>query len=204
MPSILSHVCIFAILTFASSRAHPHNDRRLSSIPTTVQPHPIRAQLAAQPSVSLVSPNSTITADPIAFDRPDTTSLQDHIHIIVAAVLALVLITACFLIIRYLERMPFQRLRRQPPGATTAVPAPPGLEADTGAEGMRRVQWMALGGAESSGSDTRSLAGTLPEKPPAVYLREKLPLSPIEGAMPMLKCMSTDSSGSSSEGDTGA
>ncbi|KAA1471450.1 hypothetical protein DENSPDRAFT_837439 [Dentipellis sp. KUC8613] len=136
--------------------------------------------LEALPSVSLAPIGSVITAKPLSASHQNTALEDERVHVALATVFAVVLIAGCVLIVRYLKRMPFREYRRsQVLKGRPSAPHPPGEGPGFGFDGLSQAQWVAVRDGDES-RDASTPGSGMPELPPAVYLKDDLPLSPID------------------------
>ncbi|KAI0059435.1 hypothetical protein BV25DRAFT_1828960 [Artomyces pyxidatus] len=204
------------LVELSSAFIYPHprapRDVRDFAFPVPSRRHATPSNQAPQTTPSLAPPNSTVTAAPVVGDRPDNTYRDDRTHVIIASILALVLVVTCIAVVRYLNGQPFRRRRRRAYVPTDALPGtqPPvdqpgsrpgaaplqpleGLPVENtpgagfGFEGINGEKLaVPLEAGTSSGGSSSSGSEKFPEKPPAVFLREELPLSPISVQIPEL------------------
>ncbi|TFY71811.1 hypothetical protein EVG20_g1194 [Dentipellis fragilis] len=136
--------------------------------------------LEALPSISLAPAGSIITAKPLAASHQNIALEDERIHVAIATVIAFILIAGCVLIVRYLKRMPFREYQRsQALKGRPTVPRPPGEGPGFGFDGLSQAQWVDVRDRDES-RDASTPGSGMPEMPPAVYLKEDLPLSPID------------------------
>jgi len=140
-------------------------------------------------TLTLAPAGSTITPEPPRpARRPEGTAQDDRLHLIVAALLFISLVLLSVLAIRYLRRMPFQRVRPRgsesttlaanPPNTTTlgdhqCSPTGPGF----GFEGLSNEAWRSVRSRESSTDSGASKSGI--EKPPVIQLKSDIHLPPL-------------------------
>ncbi|TFY81026.1 hypothetical protein EWM64_g2990 [Hericium alpestre] len=145
------------------------------------------SKLLAIQSAYIVPPGTVVKAAPLSADRHLSVAEQDRRNVIVASILALSLVVICVLIVRYLQRQPFQiRPRRKAAEAATDAKKeriPDG--AGFGFDGLDRGQWLAVRDREYSIAGSSTPGSALPDKPPAVLLKQELPLSPISPLTPL-------------------